>query len=65
MFHRVFIVLFYCILQKTFHYDSPFWNNKKEYGIPEGETGLDKYETKLPTYVNGTSYVDDTDWLIS
>ncbi|KAL9951897.1 hypothetical protein ACROYT_G044640 [Oculina patagonica] len=38
--------------KKTFHYDSPYWTNKKEYGIPEGETGLDNEETKLPTYWN-------------
>ena len=40
------------ILKRTFHYDSPFWTNKKEYGIPEGETGFDDNESKLPTYWN-------------
>jgi len=39
-------------LQQTFHYDSPYWTDKREYGIPEGETGLDQEETKLPTYWN-------------
>jgi len=39
-------------LQRTFHYDSPYWTDKREYGIPEGETGLDQEETKLPTYWN-------------
>lgn len=38
--------------KRTFHYDSPFWTNKKEYGIPEGETGFDDNESKLPTYWN-------------
>ena len=40
------------ILKRTFHYDSPFWTNKKEYGIPERETGFDDNESKLPTYWN-------------
>ena len=39
-------------MQQTFHYDSPYWTDKREYGIPEGETGLDQEETKLPTYWN-------------
>jgi len=41
-------------LQKTFHYDSPYWTDKNTYGLksPEGETGLDHEETKLPTYWN-------------
>jgi len=39
-------------LQRTFHYDSSYWTDKKAYGIPEGETGLDQKETKLPTYWN-------------
>lgn len=38
--------------QKTFHYDSPYWTDKNTYGLPEGETGLDNEETKLPTYWN-------------
>lgn len=36
----------------TFKYDSSYWTNKREYGLPEGETGLDGQETKLPTYWN-------------
>jgi len=38
--------------KRTFHYDSSYWTDKKAYGIPEGETGLDQKETKLPTYWN-------------
>ncbi|XP_022800199.1 uncharacterized skeletal organic matrix protein 5-like isoform X1 [Stylophora pistillata] len=38
--------------KQTFKFDSPFWSNKKEYGLPEGETGLDYRGTKLPTYWN-------------
>jgi len=38
--------------KRTFHYDSPYWTDKREYGIPEGETGLDQEETKLSTYWN-------------
>jgi hypothetical protein len=37
-------------LQKTFHYDSSYWTDLKSYGIPEGKTGLDELETKLPSY---------------
>ena len=40
------------ILQRTFHYNSSYWTNKKAYGTPEGEIGLDQKETKLPTYWN-------------
>ena len=40
------------ILQQTFHYDSSYWTDKNTYGLPEGETGLDQEETKLPTYWN-------------
>ena len=36
--------------QRTFHYDSHYWSNRKEYNPPEGETGFDQMETKLPTY---------------
>ena len=43
---------FNCILQDTFHYDSSYWTNKIAYGMPEGETGMDNEETKLPTYWN-------------
>ena len=38
--------------KQTFHYDSNFWGNKKEYNLPGGETGFDQEETKLPTYWN-------------
>ena len=44
--------LFLIVLQKTFHYDSVYWNDKKEYNLPGGETGFDSKETKLPTYWN-------------
>ena len=37
-------------LQRTFHYDSDFWENNKEFNLPGGETGFDSQETKLPTY---------------
>ena len=40
------------LFQATFHYDSGFWSNKSEYNLPEGETGFDTQETKLPTYWN-------------
>ena len=40
----------YYVLQKTFHYNSSYWTDQKSYGIPEGKTGLDKVETKLPSY---------------
>ena len=36
--------------QRTFHYDSHYWSNRKEYNPPGGETGFDQMETKLPTY---------------
>ncbi|KAL9953284.1 hypothetical protein ACROYT_G040679 [Oculina patagonica] len=38
--------------KSTFKYDSSYWTNKNTYGVPEGATGLDQYETKLPTYWN-------------
>nr|XP_058965733.1 uncharacterized protein LOC131792381 [Pocillopora verrucosa] len=36
--------------KRTFHYDSHYWSNRKEYNPPGGETGFDQMETKLPTY---------------
>ena len=39
-------------LQRTFHYDSSFWNNKESFNLAGGETGFDSQETKLPTYWN-------------
>ena len=42
--------MFNYVLQKTFHYDSSYWTDLKSYGIPEGKTGLDQMETKLPSY---------------
>ena len=44
--------LFFIVLQETFHYNSPYWNDKNEYNLPGGETGFDSKETKLPTYWN-------------
>ena len=38
------------VLQQTFLYDSSYWTDRKSYGIPEGKTGLDQLETKLPSY---------------
>ena len=40
------------IPQKTFHYDSLFWNDKNQHNPRGGETGFDTHETKLPTYWN-------------
>ncbi|XP_078349745.1 uncharacterized protein LOC144634603 [Oculina patagonica] len=36
----------------TFHYNSDFWSNNETYNLPDGETGFDTEETKLPTYWN-------------
>ncbi|KAL9953274.1 hypothetical protein ACROYT_G040668 [Oculina patagonica] len=38
--------------EQTFIYDSSYWTDKNTYGVPEGATGLDQEETKLPTYWN-------------
>ena len=38
--------------KKTFRYDSKYWSDESEYNLPEGETGFDAQETKLPTYWN-------------
>ena len=34
----------------TFHYDSGYWTDTKEYNPFGGETGFDSQETKLPSY---------------
>lgn len=47
---KVSLASFNFTLQQTFHYDSAYWTDKREYGIPEGENGLDHDETKLITY---------------
>ena len=39
-----------CRLQKTFHYDSHLWSDRKVYNLAGGKTGFDKQETKLPSY---------------
>ena len=39
-------------MQKTFHFDSNLWSNKKTFNLPGGESGFDNQETKLPTYWN-------------
>ena len=36
----------------TFHFNSTYWRNRREYNLPGGETGFDSQETKLPTYWN-------------
>ena len=36
--------------QRTFHYDSQFWNNRSAYNLRGGKTGFDLQETKLPTF---------------
>ncbi|XP_044167612.1 uncharacterized protein LOC114973884 isoform X1 [Acropora millepora] len=36
--------------KNTFHYSSPFWSNRQAYNLAGGKTGLDKQETKLPSY---------------
>ena len=38
--------------QRTFHYNSHFWNDTKSYHLKAGRTGFDTQETKLPTYWN-------------
>ena len=38
--------------QTTFHYNAGYWSDYNEYNLPEGETGFDSQETKLPTYWN-------------
>ena len=45
-------VSFGTISQDTFHYNSGYWSDQKEYNIEGGSTGLDSQETKLPTYWN-------------
>lgn len=34
----------------TFRYNSQLWSNKVDFNLVGGKTGLDKQETKLPTY---------------
>ena len=36
--------------QRNFHYDSVLWTNKIDFNLAGGKTGLDRLETKLPTY---------------
>ena len=36
--------------QRTFHYDSHLWSDKRKYVFEGGKTGFDTQETKLPTY---------------
>ena len=38
--------------QDTFHFDSPYWSDKRVNNLLEGEKGLNGKETKLPTYWN-------------
>lgn len=47
---KVSLASFNFTLQQTFHYDSAYWTDEREYGIPEGQNGLDHDETKLRTY---------------
>lgn len=54
-FMNSFIYLFaqaIILFQNTFHHDSHHWTDKKEYNSPDGQTGFDNKETKLPTYWN-------------
>ena len=53
-FCKISLASLNCALQQTFHYDSSYWTDQNEYGVPEGETGLDREETKLATYWNTT-----------
>ncbi|KAL9980257.1 hypothetical protein ACROYT_G008817 [Oculina patagonica] len=34
------------------HYDSSYWSDKNDYGLPEGATTLDKNEVKVLSYWN-------------
>ena len=43
-------LMFSLSFQKTFHYDSPFWSDRKGYNLAGGTSGFDFQETKLPTY---------------
>ena len=47
-----FFLSLFLLSQSTFHYDSSYWSDENEYNLPEGETGFNKKETKLPTYWN-------------
>ncbi|XP_078351691.1 uncharacterized protein LOC144636371 isoform X1 [Oculina patagonica] len=38
--------------KETFHYDSNLWINQDLFDLTGGKTGLDTFETKLPTYWN-------------
>jgi len=38
--------------KRTFHFDSKLWSNKVDFNLPGGKTGMDRHETKLPTYWN-------------
>ncbi|KAL9980276.1 hypothetical protein ACROYT_G008838 [Oculina patagonica] len=38
--------------KNTFHYDSSYWSDKNDYGLPVGATALDTNEVKLPSYWN-------------
>lgn len=36
--------------KNTFHFNSTYWEDKKEYHLQGGKSGFDSEETKLPTY---------------
>ena len=42
--------IFFSTSQLTFRYNSQLWSNKVDFNLVGGKTGLDKQETKLPTY---------------
>ena len=42
--------IFFSTSQLTFRYNSQLWSNKVDFNLVGGRTGLDKQETKLPTY---------------
>ena len=50
--YKVSLASFHCTIEQTFHYNSPYWTDHNGYGVPEGETDLDRGEAKLATYWN-------------
>nr|XP_058965720.1 uncharacterized protein LOC131792365 [Pocillopora verrucosa] len=36
--------------KRTFHYNSTYWSDERDFNTPGGNTGFDSEETKLPTY---------------
>ena len=46
----IYFVLFICLSQSNFGYDSRYWSNNESFNLQGGMTGFDKSETKLPSY---------------